>query len=161
MDSTSGDSLDPFDAGSWQHNLIFSLTERFSAQFFQEKLTDARSFTRVMRRPWPQELIRKVYSAHGEGSDTWRQVAVDTHRKNFYLFDKAVSEDKGDGTVHRLSSTQPEITNWNRIYVDKKHFLDRVAGQHANMPNHSGLQDWVLGVLRMNPHAGHHFESPV
>ena len=100
-----------------------------------------------------------MYYAYGKGSDTWRQVRVDTKKKNFYLFEEAVEDDAGDGTVHSESSQQ-EIDS-RHAYVDQKHpFKDLLPGQHANMPNHSGVQDWVLKVLKLSLHPEHSFESP-
>ena len=162
VDSRSGQELKPFNVSSWQKSLVDNLSKRFSPHFLPDKLADARAFTRVINKPWPQQLVKKVYYAHGTGSDTWKQVAVDTRQGNFYLFKDAASDDEGDGTVHSLSSHQPEITGRNRVHLDQKHFFrDQLAGQHANMPNHSGLQDWILGVLRVNPHAAHSYESPL
>lgn len=162
VDSRSGQELQPFNVSSWQKNLVDNLSKRFSPHFLSDKLADARAFTRVINKPWPEQLVKKVYYAHGIGSDTWNQVAVDTRRGNFYLFKEADSDKHGDGTVHSLSSAQPEITGRKRVHLDKKHrFRDQLVGQHANMPNHSGLQDWILGVLRVNPYAEHSYESPL
>ena len=153
-------NMDPFDVKSWQTNLVENLANRFSADYFPSMLADARRFSDVVSKPWPVELQRKVYSAYGVGSKTWKQVRVDTRRENLYLFKEADEDDKGDGTVHSLSSRQPEIGG-SHDYEDPKHaFKDQMTGQHANMPNHSGLQDWVLRVLKLNVQPGDSFESP-
>jgi hypothetical protein len=102
-----------------------------------------------------------VYYAYGVGSKTWKQVKVDTRSDNLYLFNKAVEDDRGDGTVHSLSGIQSEIPRGPRTNIDQRHAIsDLLAGQHANMPNHSELQDWVLGILRFNPYVSNAFESP-
>lgn len=161
IDSGSGNSLSPFKAASWQKNLVTSLAKKYSPTFFPRKLSDAKAFSDVVNGPWPKTLAKKVYYAYGVGSDTWRQVKVDTRKDNLYLFNKAVEDDRGDGTVHSLSGIQKEIPKGNRTYVDHKHKVsDFLAGQHANMPNHSELQDWVLGVLRLNPYFSNSFKSP-
>jgi hypothetical protein len=161
VDSVSGQPLSPFAVSSWQKSLVDSLARKYSPEFFPNKLADAQAFTRDVTRPWPATLVRKVYYAYGIDSKTWKQVKVDTGRENFYLFNDAIEDDQGDGTVHSLSSVQNEIPGGVRTYIDHKHaIIDLLPGQHANMPNHSGLQDWVLGVLRINPHASNTFESP-
>jgi hypothetical protein len=105
-------------------------------------------------------LKRKVYYAHGVDSRTWKQVLVDTRRGNQYLFNEVIADDRGDGTVHSRSGIRSEIPK-RRTYIDRRQKVsDFLAGQHANMPNHSGLQDWVLGVLHVNPFAEDTFESP-
>jgi pimeloyl-ACP methyl ester carboxylesterase len=161
VDEVSGQPLSPFDVPSWQKNLVDSLASKYAPDFLAKKLADARAFTRVMSTQWPDTLVRKVYYAYGVDSKTWKQVKVDTRRDNLYLFNKAMEDDQGDGTVHSLSSVRNEIPGGVRTYIDHKHAIkDLFAGQHANMPNHSGLQDWVLGVLRINPYALNTFESP-
>ena len=82
--------------------MVDNISKRFSPHFLRDNLADGRSFTRVISKPWPQQLRKKVYYVHGTGSDTWKQVAVDTRQGNFYLFKDADSDDEGDGTVHRL-----------------------------------------------------------
>ena len=161
VDDHTEEDLDVFSESSWQGNLVRKLQERFPDKpFFPSMLADAHSFSKVVGAPWPEELRQKVYYAHGKGSDTWKQVRVDTKKKNFYLFDKAVKDDKGDGTVHSKSSQQKEISS-THVHVDQKHpFKDQLPGQHANMPNHSGVQDWVLKVLKLSLHPEHSFESP-
>jgi pimeloyl-ACP methyl ester carboxylesterase len=160
-DSVSGGPLDPFDVSSWQKNLVDGLARKYSPDFFPKKLTDARAFSKVMGTPWPKKLLPRVYYAYGIESATWRQVKVNRKRDNFYMFSDAVSDDQGDGTVHSLSSIQTEVSGRNRTYIDRKYPVwDFLAGQHANMPNHPELKDWILGLLKINPHAKDAFESP-
>ena len=161
VDSVSGDSLSPFKIASWQKSLVISLANKYSPEFFPQKLSDAQAFSRVVSRPWPATLARKVYYAYGVGSKTWEQVKVDTRNDNLYQFNKAVEDDRGDGTVPSLSGIQSEIPKGIRTHIDQRHAIsDLLAGQHANMPNHSELQDWVLGILRFNPYVSNAFESP-
>lgn len=161
VDSLSGESLSPFKKATWQKNLVVSLDNEYFPEFFSQKLSDARAFSRVVSGPWPAPLVRKVYYAYGVGSKTWKQVKVDIGKDNLYLFNKAVADDRGDGTVPSLSGIQSEISKGLRTYIDQKHAIsDLLPGQHANMPNHSELQDWVLGILRYNPYVSNAFESP-
>lgn len=161
VDSRSGESLDIFNVSNWQRNLVDNLAEKYSPDFFPKKLEDTKKFLKVMGDQWPDKLVKKVYYAYGIGSDTWRQMKVDRKRDNFFMFNDPVLDDKGDGTVHTISSIQSDIPPHTRTYVDTKHAVrDLLAGQHANIPNHQGLQDWVLGLLRVNPFAAEAFESP-
>ena len=161
VDSRSGKSLSPFKVASWQKSLVTSLAKKYTPEFLPRKLSDAQAFSKVVSKPWPESLARKVYYAYGVNSNTWRQVKVDTREDNLYMFNKAVEDDKGDGTVHSLSGIQKEIPKGIRTYIDERHkVFDLLAGQHANMPNHSELQDWILGILRFNPYVSNAFESP-
>jgi pimeloyl-ACP methyl ester carboxylesterase len=161
VDSVTEEAMDPFNEASWQKNLVLNLAETYSPEFFQEKLEDARDFSNVISAPWPENLCSKIYYAYGKGSKTWWQVKVNLERDNFFMFKDALSDNDGDGTVHRLSSFQEEVEGDNRTHEDERHPVrDIFAGQHANMPNHSELQDWLLGVLKVNPHAEAAFESP-
>ena len=161
VDSRTGEHIDIFRPSSWQSNLRENLAEKYGPEFFAAKLADARTFTRGITRPWPEKLLRKTSYAYGIGSDTWRQVKVKTHEDNFFLFTDVEEDEQGDGTVHTLSSLQPEVTGRRRVHKDKKHPVrDIFAGQHANMPNHAKLQDWILGILKVNPYPDDAFESP-
>jgi pimeloyl-ACP methyl ester carboxylesterase len=161
VDSSTSKPLNIFNVSSWQKSLVKALAEKYSPDFFSKKLADSQAFSRVMVAPWPEELVKKVYYAYGVGSETWKQVKVDTGHENFFMFNKVIQDDQGDGTVHSLSSIREEISKGSRTYTDHKHAIkDMLAGQHANMPNHSALQDWALGILRVNPYALNTFESP-
>lgn len=160
VDYHTKEELDVFRESSWQGNLVQNLRKRFSDEFFPSMLANAQSFSNVVGASWPKEVRQKVYCAHGEGSATWRQVIVDTKKENFYQFDKAVKDAKGDGTVHSKSSQQQEISSRHARSFPKHPFKDQLPGQHANMPNHSDVQDWVLEILRLSPHSRHSFESP-
>ena len=162
VDAHTQENLDVFLESSWQGNLVQNLRKRFSSDdFFPSMLADARTFSKVVGAPWPKELKQKVYYAYGTGSDTWRQVQVDTKNENFYQFEEPVKDAEGDGTVHSTSSQQKEIRAGSHVHPDKKAaFKDRLPGQHANMPNHSGVQDWVLKVLKLSRYSEHSFESP-
>ena len=152
---------------NWQKNLLESLRERFDDRnFFAKRLADARAFSRVVAAPWPKALARRVFTAIGIETKTWWQVPVDTSADNFFHFDKAVEDcgdprfPAGDGTVHTVSSTRDELKP-THVKTDRGELKDALAGHHANIPNHGGVQDWVLGLLDLNDHAGSAFESPL
>ena len=109
VDSRSGEFLDIFDASNWQRNLVDNLAGKYSHDFFPKKLEDTKKFLKVMGDQWPDKLVKKVYYAYGIGSDTWRQMKVDRKRDNFFMFNDPVLDDKGDGTVHTISSIQSDI----------------------------------------------------
>ena len=161
VDSESGDGLSPFKVSTWQFNLVNGLEERFSPDFFRNKLADSLSFTRVILKPWPKRLLGKVYCAYGVGSETWKQVRVEKKGGNIFRFDDPDQDECGDGTVHKLSSTQEEIDK-ERVHIDSyQGFKDLLMGQHANMLNHSRLRDWILSVLSLNAHEKRSFNSPI
>lgn len=162
-----GTPLDIFDAKNWQKNLLDSLRERFDdPNFFANRLADARAFTSTVSEPWPKPLARRVYTAIGIDTKTWWQVPVDTGADNFFHFDKVVDEcgdprfPGGDGTVHSVSSMRDELKP-SQVKLDRGELKDVLAGHHANMPNHGGVQDWVLGLLDLNENADSAFESPM
>ena len=63
--------------------------------------------------------------------------------------------------MHELSAHRPEIDP-SHLHLDKpRGARDTLIGQHANMPNHARLQDWLLGILDLNLHHKHSFESVV
>jgi pimeloyl-ACP methyl ester carboxylesterase len=163
---SDGKSLDIFDAKNWQKNLVKSLQNRFHESFFQDMLNDAKTFGRAAVAPWPEFIRQRVYTAVGVDSKTWWQVPVDTSRDNFFHFDKVNEQSPhpdhadGDGTVHTISSLRPELAA-SHLYRDKKELKDALAGHHANMPNHGRVQDWSLGVLKLNEHADAAFLSPL
>lgn len=160
VDLATRQPLSPFDVSSWQKSLVDSLAKKYGPDFFPRKLADAKAFVSVVARPWPSILVPKVYYAYGIGSATWKQVAVDRKRGNFYMFNKAISDDQGDGTVHAASGMQREIVGSTRVKIDDSHpVTDLVPGQHANLLNHAEIQDWILGILRVNPHAKSSFAS--
>lgn len=158
---TQGKGLDVFQKKNWQANLISGLSRRFGPRYFQTRLNDAKAFTEEMKKPWPVGLRKRVSYAYGLGSKTWRSVAVDVQNGNLYRFDKIEADEKGDGTVHRSASFQAEIPETQkRTLQDQRHSVrDLLAGQHANMPNHQGVQDWILGLLNVSTHSSHGFES--
>jgi len=160
--------LDIFDPNTWQKNLVASLSALFKGpQFFKRMLDDARKFTSAVRLPWPESLLGKVYVVYGVDTETWWQVPVDTAKDNFFGFDKARFGDGttggrgGDGTVHVTSSYRDELTRTHLQSDQSEKIKDLLAGHHANMPNHSGVQDWILGVLKLNPASDASFESPL
>ncbi len=156
-----GQPLDVFSAKSWQANLVESLEKGpFFKGYLEQRLADAADFAQASYAPWPASLRKRVYCAIGQGSETWSQVTVDTDKGNFFAFDSAATDEDGDGTVHLQSSARPELAS-SHIYTDTKRGLaDRAIGQHANMPNHGQLQDWVLGLLRLNEYSDRAFDSP-
>ncbi len=163
---SSGKPLDVFDPRSWQDSLVASLRTRFPRQrFFRNMLADAKAFTSVVSGAWPRALRRRVYSAFGVDTETWWQVRVDTAKGNFYRFDTVETDcgnqdlPGGDGTVHTVSSIPPALARTHHKR-DRKELKDIFAGHHANMPNHNGVQDWVLGVLNLNIHSAAAFTSP-
>jgi hypothetical protein len=159
--------LDIFDPKTWQKSLRETMGGRFGGSaFFKNMLADAGEFTSIVKKPWPKQLRRKVYTAFGIDTPTWWQVPVDTADDNFFRFDDVLfgggksGTQEGDGTVHVVSSCRNELYK-THLKSDRTGFKDILAGHHANMPNHTGVQDWVLGVLGINAHAGAAFESPV
>jgi len=90
---------------------------------------------------------------------------VDTGADNFFRFDEVrfgggiAGAQEGDGTVHVVSALRKELPG-THLKADQQEFKDKLAGHHANMPNHGGIQDWVLGVLDLNEHADAAFASP-
>ena len=161
VDKHTTKPLDIFKAGSWQSSLVHKMAETHGSRYFQRMLSNTRTFMDVMAQPYPASLRRKLYVVYGTGSSTWRKVEVDSRKGNFYDFKNAVEEKTGDGTVHSISSIVDGVTR-NRTYVDLKQAMqDMILGQHANMPNHGVVQDWVLKVLNANPHFAGTFESPM
>lgn len=158
----AGEKCNIFKPECWQKSLVEEMKTRYGSDFFPGMLRNASAFSAVIRRPWPEPLRRKFYYAYGVGSDTWVQVSVDTDDDNFFDFKKAESNPLGDGTVHKDSSICREISSHrSRTHIDERYTIrDALIGQHANMPNHDKLQDWVLGILKVNPFADHSFESP-
>ena len=156
--------LDIFDPKSWQKSLVSALAKRFGSKFFGNMLADAKAFTSSVRQPWPKPLRNKVYVAYGIETRTWWQVPVDTARDNFFRFDDVrygggkLGRQEGDGTVHVASSYRDELSR-THLKPDVQQFKDKLAGHHANMPNHAGIQDWLLGILGLNVHSGAAFES--
>ena len=154
-----------FNPGNWQKSLVDAMSTRFGGpQFFQRMLADADAFTTASEAPWPKALCSRVYTVVGVDTETWWQVPVDTAKDNFFCFNEVSTDVSdpalpgGDGTVHTKSAIRPEVAKRNR-YDDLKELKDILAGHHANMPNHSGAQDWVLGKLKLNEHSGAAFES--
>jgi pimeloyl-ACP methyl ester carboxylesterase len=161
VNKKTGRHMSPFSVGSWQKSLVDTLAKTYGPTFFKDRLDDARDFAKVVAASWPQELRDRVYYAYGRGSKTWHQVQVDPDKGRFYLFDKAATDTKGDGTVHELSAQRPEI-DASHLFLDRPRGpKDTLIGQHANMPNHARLQDWLLGILQLNIHHAHSFESVV
>ena len=154
-----------FKPGNWQKSLVDAMSSRFGGpQFFQRMLADADAFTKASTAPWPKALSGRVCTVVGVQTDTWWQVPVDTTKDSFFGFDEARMDagdptlPGGDGTVHTISSLRPEVAK-SRRFDDLGELKDLVAGHHANMPNHGGVQDWILGKLKLNENAGAAFES--
>ncbi|MFQ5589747.1 MAG: lipase family alpha/beta hydrolase [Phycisphaerae bacterium] len=159
--------LSVFDPATWQKNLVATLRKRFGGDgFFRKMLADAKAFTVTVGRPWPEPIRRKVYATYGIDTRTWWQVPVDTAADNFFRFDEMrygggkAGVQEGDGTVHVTSSYRDELPK-THLRPDVAEFKDKLAGHHANMPNHAGVQDWVLGILGVNAYARAWFESSV
>ena len=158
---TQGKELDVFQKNNWQANLVSGQSRRFGPRYFQTRLNDAKDFTEQMSKPWPVGLRKKVSYVYGIGSKTWRSVAVDVQNGNLYRFDRIEADERGDGTVHISASFQAEIPETQkRTLQDQRHSVrDLAAGQHANMPNHQKVQDWILGLLNVSTHSSYGFES--
>ena len=158
IDKKSGKALSIFNHGNWQDNLLTKLREEYGVEFFQRMLDDAKGFTDRMKEDYSPELAGRFYCAYGGGSETWRQVTVDREDGNWYAFDeikKAGGEDKdGDGTVHGNSS----IVKCAKTHKDVKQAIE-LGGQHAQMPNHGGVQDFVVSSLKKNEYIAP-FASP-
>ena len=169
VDRATGQPLNIYNEANWQRSIVDGLAKRFplagGTSFFQSMLTDAGRFTGEVSKPWPQKLRSRVFTAVGVETETWWQVPVDRSQGNLFRFDEGRLDPQGsnrggDGTVHTASSILDEISPRHR-HKDTKRFKDSVlGGHHANMPNHGGVQDWVLQVLKLNPHSDNAFESP-
>ena len=167
VEMRSGKPMNVFEPQTWQKNLLADLRQRFGDKFFGKMLADAKKFTAAIRQPWPQKLRSRIYLAYGHETETWWQVPVDTKKDNFFHFDDvrtgpgSAGVSGGDGTVHVVSSIRSDVPVRNLKADLRETFKDSLAGHHANMPNHSNVQDWVLGLLDVNEHAGAAFESPL
>ncbi|NKB67339.1 MAG: hypothetical protein GKR89_09790 [Candidatus Latescibacteria bacterium] len=159
-DNQTGQNLNIFDSQTWQTSLVNSLAARFGAHYFQARLDDAKAFADVVGGPWGANLRDKACYAYGIGSKTWLSVGVDTGNNNRFRFDNVTIDEEGDGTVHKESSFQPDIPGeGHRTFQDGHQFRDNLAGQHANMPNHQKVQDWILGLLEFSTHSDISFDS--
>ncbi len=161
-----GKPMNIFDVKTWQTSLTSAMRDRYGSAFFSKMLGDARAFSASAQRPWPESLRKRVFTACGVDTETWWQVPVDRQSGNFFHFDEVRTDHEhsdlngGDGTVHCVSSLRDELPARNRR-LDRKEFKDAIAGHHANMPNHGSVQDWVLDILKVHPHADAAFDSPL
>ncbi len=140
--SMNGTNLDLFSEGTWQKNLTKKIDSEYGKEFFQEMLYDAKAFTDIVSRDYVAEIRKRFYCVYGIKSETWRQVSVDTKKGNMFNFDKAVEDKKGDGTVHTKSSMVKSAGS----FKDKKRLIE-LGGQHAQMPNHGDVQDYIVGLF--------------
>jgi len=145
-DKKSGKGLDIFSRENWQTSLNEKLEKKYGKSFFQAMLDDAGSFSKVMGKDYKADIRKKFYCIHGTGSKTWKQVKVDTSNGNKFDFKNALKTVQGDGTVHRLSSYVKAVG----YHLDDAKYSDMLGGQHAQMPNHGGVQDYIVKILTGN-----------
>lgn len=160
QDSENGRALSIFDEENWQQNVREAVGNRFGPDFLKERLADAKKFSSVMQKPYPAEMNERVFAAYGTGTETLMSVKVNTSGGNVLDFSDAILDDGGDGTVHMLSSTHTKLALEQRIHAAASGVLQDVfLGHHAGLPNHSSIQDWILGILDSNPFAAKSFVS--
>jgi hypothetical protein len=151
----TGKAVNIFDRRAWQKNLVEKLDKIYGPEFFQTMLDDAKAFTRVVSKDYKPDIRNRFYCVYGVGSETLRQVKVDSKKENRFDFVNAVEDKRGDGTVHTSSS-----------YVKAKgHMKDNkkpieVGGQHVQMPNHGSVQDYILKLFTKSKNL-EFFESKV
>ena len=77
------------------------------------------------------------------------QVAVNPSNDNRFDFKKAGKDKDGDGTVHGKSSRVPAV----KSYMDTRNKIgDLLGGQHAQMPTHDDVQDYIIKTLKDSPY---------
>jgi len=144
IDKYSGNNLSIFKKATWQENVIEKLDKKYGPEFLQKMLADAKDFTDVVKKDYDDKIRKKFYCIYGTGSDTLKQVKVDTKSNNRFDFAGAKEDKEGDGTVHKLSSYVKAAKN----IKDKKKLLDgSLGGQHAQMPNHDSVQDYIVKLF--------------
>ena len=144
VDKHTGRRVNIFKKDSWQENLIEKM-EKIGKDFFQAMLDDAKAFTDVVKKDYKADIREGFYCIYGTESETWRQVEVDRADGNRFCFDEVGEDEDGDGTVHKLSSY--EKVKAAGYFEDSKKLIDVVGGQHAKMPTHSAVQDYIVGLF--------------
>jgi len=142
VDKHSGKHIDIFTQDVWQDNLVKTLAKEYGKTFFQAMLDDAKAFTDVVKQDYNTDIRKRFYCVYGVGSETWKQVKVDPRNGNRFDFEKAAEDKRGDGTVHKLSS----YVKAAGFFKDTKKFIE-LGGQHAQMPNHGAVQDYIVALF--------------
>ncbi len=143
VNKDTGKGVDIFNQEFWQENLVEKMKEKYGESFFQSMLDEARGFTKIVSEDYPPNIIDNFYCIYGSGSDTLKQVEVDLENENRFDFQNAAADGEGDGTVHKSSS----YVKAHSHFEDKKHLLDVAGGQHAQMPNHGAVQDYIVSTF--------------
>ncbi len=138
----TGKGIGIFEAGAWQKSLVEKLEGLYGPEFFQNMLSDAKSFTDEISGEYEPNIRRRFYYVYGVGSDTLVQVKVDPENENRFDFADALSDKDGDGTVHVKSSYAEAAGNM----ADGKKRIEP-GGQHAYMPNHGKVQDFIVKLF--------------
>jgi len=145
VDGKTKEPLSIFDRKNWQDNLLKKMDQDYGRAFFQAMLDDAREFTDAVKEDYSAEIARRVVCAYGTGSTTWKQALVTKADGNWYDFEHVVEDDNGDGTVHTVSSRVQAA----KEFKDEKQMIE-LGGQHAQMPNHGVVQDFIVQILTKN-----------
>jgi len=142
VDKYTGKAVNIFDRCVWQKSLVEKLDKIYGPEFFQKMLDDAKSFTSIVSEEYESDIIDRFYYVYGVGSETLKQVKVDSKNENRFDFVNASEDELGDGTVHTLSSY---VEARGYMKDDKKSI--EIGGQHAQMPNHSSVQDYIVKLF--------------
>ncbi|MHC4738740.1 MAG: lipase family alpha/beta hydrolase [Planctomycetota bacterium] len=142
VNKDTGKGVNIFDRRAWQKSLLEKLDKIYGPEFFQTMLDDAKSFTRVVSKEYKPDIRNRFYCVYGVGSETLRQVKVDSQKDNRFDFVKAGEDKQGDGTVHKLSS----FVKAEGYMKDDKRPIE-LGGQHAQMPNHGSVQDYIVNLF--------------
>lgn len=142
VDKYTGKTVDIFDRCVWQKSLVEKLDKIYGPEFFQKMLDDAKSFTSIVSEEYEPDIRNRFYCIYGVGSKTLKRVQVDSENENRFDFVNASEDEQGDGTVHTLSSYVEAKGYWK----DEKNSIE-IGGQHAEMPNHGSVQDYIVKLF--------------
>jgi len=142
IDKSTDENIDIFDVNNWQGNVVRKLARNYGKDFLPAMLEDAGEFTAVVKNDYPDDLKKRFYCIYGEGSETLKQVTVNRQKDNYYDFAKADENKMGDGTVHCFSSIVKAAGS-----LKAGRFLIELGGQHAQLPNHEVVQDYIISLL--------------
>jgi pimeloyl-ACP methyl ester carboxylesterase len=151
----TGKAVNIFDRRVWQKSLMKKLDRIYGPNFFQAMLDDAKSFTSDLSQDYKPDIRKRFYCVYGIGSETLRQVKVDSRKENRFDFVNAGEDKQGDGTVHKKSS----YVKAKGHSKDSKRLIE-FGGQHAQMPNHGSVQDYIIKLFTKTKYL-ESFESTV
>lgn len=142
IEKGTNNNIDIFNQNNWQKNLVNKLATEYGTKFFQDMLDNAKDFTQIINKDYPANIRRSFFCIYGTGSETLKQVKVDTERRNMFEFEKAVEDKTGDGTVHKTSS----YVKASGYFKDKRKLIE-IGGQHVQMLNHGDVQDYIVSIF--------------